>query len=364
MKPSIRVLTLLEAESITGSAKAVLEFARQISGSESPQIELSIAKFNRGAFAESRLTRAIRETGVPLHVISEQHRFDIAVLSQLRELVSTWRPDLIWSNSVKSHFLVRIAGLHRRARWVAFHHGYTSTDTKMRIYNQLDRWSLRAAHRVLTVCRPFMSDLSAMGVPESRIRIQLFGLRQQVGAGPSARVLLNVGRLSREKGHVDLIHCFAKIRELVPDIPLRLVLVGEGPERQHIVSLCRELKLSEHVTLVGHQDDVNHYYAMADLFLLTSHSEGSPNVLLEAMAAGIPVVATEVGGIPELAANHKEVLLVPPGDYRGIAAAAAKILKDPALQSRLVRAAGAIVARNAPEAYFRSIVSVFAEALT
>ena len=374
---SIRVLAMVEASTVSGSAKAVLEFAKEAAREYPglPKIDLSILTFDRGQ-GENSLTKAIRDTGTPLDIVVERRRFDTHVIPQLRSVVARRRVDVIWSNSVKSHFLVRWAGLNQSRGWVAFHHGYTAVDAKMRIYNQLDWWSLRTANRVFTSSAAFVSELKRRNVRHDHIHVQHMPirpftpvseeqkaeLRRLHRLGDETHVLLSVGRLSREKGHVDLIQAFPKIRKLAGDTPIRLVLVGEGPERQRIESLCRGLNLANSVILAGHQDDINPYYGIADVFVLPSHSEGCPNVLLESMAAGVPVVATAVGGIPEVVTSGREALLVKKQDPEALASAIVHLLKDRDCRDRLVLSAREIVARKTSEDYFRSIATVFSQA--
>jgi glycosyltransferase involved in cell wall biosynthesis len=369
-------MAMLEAYSITGAAKAVLEFAKEAAYGHSglPKIVLSILTFDRGQ-RENHLTNTIRGIGTPLDVVFERRRFDTNVISQLRVAAENRRADVIWSNSVKSHFLVRCAGLNRSRKWVAFHHGYTTTDVKMRIYNQLDWWSLQRADQVLTSSASFVEELVRKNVQPDHILVQHMPirpfapvsdkqkseLRHRLGFDDRTRVLLCVGRLSHEKGHADLVRAFPKMRELAGDSRLRLVLVGEGPERRRIEDLCRSLNLTDVVTLTGQQDDINPYYGIADVFLLPSLSEGSPNVLLEAMAAGVPVVATAVGGVPEVATSGRDAILVKKHDGAGLASATAELLKDQRLRDYLVSCAHEIVARKSPEVYFRSITSVFSQ---
>jgi glycosyltransferase involved in cell wall biosynthesis len=376
MKP-IRVLALLESSTVSGSAKAVLEFAREATRrpAGAPNIELSIATFDRG-HGGGPLAREIRETGAAHEVLTERRRFDTRVLGQLRAAAETRRADLVWSNSVKSHFLVRQAGLHHAMRWAAFHHGYTATDLKMRLYNQLDRWSLRAADQVLTSSAAFVSEIERKNVLRGRIHVQHMPirtaaavterqkteLRRELGLAEGARVLLCVGRLSREKGHADLIRALPALRERAGRAPIRVVLVGEGPERARIERLCRRLQLAEMVTLAGQQHDVNPYYAIADVFVLPSHSEGCPNALLEAMAAGVAVVATDAGGISEIVTDSDSALLVKPSSAADLAKAAARLLEDCELRRRLVCAAREIASQKTPEAFFRGIAAVFQEA--
>jgi glycosyltransferase involved in cell wall biosynthesis len=139
-------------------------------------------------------------------------------------------------------------------------------------------------------------------------------------------------------------------------------LVGAGPERGRLEELCRSLNLTDAVILAGHKDDIDPYYGIADVFLLPSVSEGCPNVLLEAMAAGVPVVATAVGGVPEVVKHGRDAILVNAHDRAGLASATAQILRDHQLRDRLISFARGIVAQKTPEAYFRSIVSVFSQA--
>ena len=371
-------MAMLEAQSITGSAKAVLEFAREsiCNRRDAPRVELSVLLFRRGP-DENCLIAAIRDLAVPLDIVSERGRFDFGILPQLREAAANRCPDIIWSNSVKSHFLVRWAGLNRSRGWVAFHHGYTTTDLKMRAYNQLDRWSLPAADQVITSASAFIDELERCHVDPARTYVQsmpirsfepvsqdrVSGLRRKLGLDSRTRTLLSVGRLSQEKGHVDLVRALQKMRQLAGSTPLHLVVVGEGPEQARIEKVIRSLGLTTAITLTGQQNDVNPYYAIADVFVLPSHREGSPNVVLEAAAAGVPVVATAVGGVPELLSSGRDALLVEKHDIDGLASATVRLLDNKALRDRLVSSAREIVCRKTPRAYFQSMTSVFERAM-
>lgn len=370
----VRVMALLEAISITGSAKGVLEFAREVvrRPGESPRIVLSLATFRRGALREEPVLRdAIGELGIGWEAVEEKRRFDHGAIRQLREMAARWKPDVIWTNSVKSHFLVRWGGLQKGRGWLAFHHGYTATNTKMLLYNQLDRWSLRAADRILTVCRPFARQLCAMGVGEERITVQHMPIRETpaaseaarqearrlIPAGAGKRIILTVGRLSKEKGQADLLQAYARLCQRAAG-EFHLLMVGEGPERGELERLRERLGLCGAVTLAGQQNDVRRFYDIADVFVLSSHSEGSPNALLEAMAANVPVVATRVGGIPEMAKDGEDALLVDRSDHTAMAEAIWRIHSEEGLRERLTAAAGGVLQRHTTEAYFRAISAV------
>ena len=375
MKSSpIRVLAFLEAHSITGPAKVIVELAREsMRQEEGSRLEIVIATFLRGV-SENSFTRAILTEGIPLEIIRERNAFDPRVIPEMREILARRRPDILWTHAVKSHFLVRLTGLHKQTHWVASHHGYTTTDWKTRAYNELDRWSHRGAERVITVCHKFARDLRQRGIEADRIRVQhnpvrisdtIDGgtrqeLRRNLGMDQKTRVLLSVGRLSLEKGHAELMRAIAEVYALL-DEPVRLVLVGDGPERARLEALAEALGIGDAITFAGHQSDVRPYYAIADLFVLPSHSEGSPNVLLEAMAFGIPVVATAVGGIPEIVTDEESALLVRAHHPQAMAAAIVRLLDDRDLQARLTAAAREKLAHHTPELYFAELRGILHE---
>lgn len=350
----IRVLSIVEADTVTGPVKNLLEFSRSASRlNDANRAELTIATYQRaGASSASELLRTAESAGVPVYVIREGFRGDPRILSRLRRLVDELRPDIVQTHSVKSHFLMRLSGLSKRYPWVAFHHGYTRPDRKMELYNTLDRWSLRRAHRVVTVTTAFKQELMDAGVLPDQISIahnaisSEWGSRERVdqarvgairaGLG-QAKLILSVGRLSREKAHEDLLRSMASLLQRRPDLLWRVVIVGEGPERSRLESLAAWMQ--ERVLLVGRDSDIEPYFAAADVFVLPSHSEGSPNVLLEAMAARVPIVATRVGGVPEIVTSGEHALLVPAGDTEALGAAIARILEHPEVGAALARRA-------------------------
>jgi glycosyltransferase involved in cell wall biosynthesis len=373
---TIRVMSILEAYSVTGPAKAVLEFASEANRPGAQVlIDLSLLTFLRDSKAND-FTRIAGERGIPLDVVNEKGKFDFRVLPQLAAAIDRRQPDIIWTNSVKSHFLVRWARLNRRAKWVAFHHGYTTTDWKTRLYNQLDRWSLPAAKHLVTVCGKFATDLEKhIGVPASDITVEHMPLRP---AGPipaaesaatrralglsDAPVLLSVGRLSREKGHAELLRALSRL-DASGKRKVQLLLAGDGPERRALEQFCSKLGLEDSVRFLGHQGNVRPLYGVADLFVLPSHSEGSPNVLLEAIDADVPIVATAVGGIPEIVEDGISALLVGRMDEDAMVVAINRLLGDRKLRDQLRTNARLVLAKHTPERYFGRISGVFQQVL-
>ncbi len=368
---NLRLLAIIEATSITGPAKNLLEFARL---GRDAGVETSIATFARGE-TDNLFIRTVREAGIALEVIPESGPFDRSAMRALAATADRLHPDIIQTHAVKSHFLARLSGLPRRGPWVAFHHGYTWPTRRAQAYNQLDRWSLRAAQRVLTVSAPFRDELVSHGVRRDRIEIvhnairsdwgsrgstpaETAALRGSLGIPEGRKVVLIVGRLSKEKDHITLIRALARLQSRIDP---HLLIVGEGPNRAAIEQEIARLGLTEHVTLTGHQPSAEPYYGVADLAVLSSLSEGSPNALLEAMAAGVPAVATAVGGIPEIVQDGESALLVQPSDLEDMSSAMARLLIDePDLASALVEHSRILVReRHTPEGRVRTLSGIY-----
>ena len=377
-RPKIKLLAIVEATSINAIAKNVLEFDRAAKelrrqSAACPEVAVSLVTFDRYNNS-TEFVSAARQQGLAVEVIRESGRFDLRIIKALARIVTQRAPDIVATHQVKSHFLMRLSRLWQRYPWVAFHHGYTATDLKMRLYNQLDRWSCPKADKVITVCAAFARELSeTKAISRDRIFVQhnsvrpvssvsaeeIAALRKRLGIRDHEQVVLAAGRLSREKAHVDLVVAFKQLCETNPALSVRLIIVGDGPERKKLEGLVTSLGISERVFFAGHVSNVQSYYAISNVLANASHSEGSPYVLLEAMAAGVPIVATAVGGVPEIVTTEETALLVPPHDPRAFANALHRLLTNKDFAKNL----GAKARRRAndfsSESHARSLIKIY-----
>lgn len=210
------------------------------------------------------------------------------------------------------------------------------------------RWIAVSEHARATVARLFDVPLESVGRIYNGVDVQRFDssrstadsvddLRASLGLERGEAVILSAGRLTPQKCFGDLLAAFAALAARRPDA--RLLIAGEGPERARLEELSRSLGLGDRARLLGHVDELPALYAAADLFVLPSSYEGFPFALLEAMAAGLPVVATHFGGADELVDHGREGLLVPAGDVGGLAAAIDAILADRAAMAAMAASA-------------------------
>ncbi len=376
---TIRVLTLIENALVTGPARNVIEFGKMAATAEGdlPAVEVTIVTYQRGA-EESALALAAQDAGLGVRTVAERRRWDTQVFGRLKKVIAEINPDILETRNVTSHFFVRLLGLHRNYPWIAWNHGYTRISRLDRMYSWLDRWSLPKAYRVVTVCRPFAEQIERLGVERDRIAIlhnsvkpfvrppdeAVQRVRRELGIAEDEAVVLAVGRVSQEKGHADLIRAAAVLEAMSGAPRFRVVLVGDGPERERLAQLASQLGIEKRIVFAGFQRDTKPYYAMATAMAVPSYSEGSPNVVLEAMAAGLPIAANAVGGVPEILEENVTGLMVPPHDLEAMAKVLVRILSDAELRARLGAAARARTeSSHTPEAYRRTLVEFYQNTL-
>jgi len=249
-------------------------------------------------------------------------------------------------------------------------HGETWENRKVRAYFALERLAVRRADCVVVVSHEMAKRLASQGVPPSKIEVVhnaclVTPERDDQAWRAEARpmVIGVIGRLSPEKG-VDLaldVH-----REVIRQFPTsQLLIVGEGPERMTLERHGERLGIGRSVSWLGYREDVSEIYRRLTLLLIPSRSEGLPNVALEAMGHGVPVVATSVGGIPELVTDGENGLLARPDNTGELAQKVLSILKDPSLQRRLgQRARQQMASRFSLEIRVRALAGIYRRVLS
>jgi glycosyltransferase involved in cell wall biosynthesis len=262
----------------------------------------------------------------------------------IRELTAFLRGnfvDVLVTHGYKSNILGRPAARAANVPIVSVSRGWTSENVKVWCYEALDRMHLRFVDRVVCVSYRQAERVLRAGVAPERIRIIRNGARLGTfeSLDPSGRdrlrglaggdgpVILAAGRLSSEKGLRVLIEAAPQIMNAVPDA--RFVICGEGAERGVLEHAIQSLGLADRVRLVGFRDDLDTLIPFASVVALPSFTEGLPNIALEAGAASVPVVATAVGGNPEVVRDGVTGFLVPPGNPTALAGRLVELLQRP-----------------------------------
>jgi len=294
---------------------------------------------------------------------------DLGAIRRLRRLIAAWRPDVVHAHGLRAGALAAIAAAlvrpsvydARPALIVTVHNAPPAGGVTGAIYRVLELIVARRADSVLCVSADLEQRMRAAGArrvghaPVPAYPVPTHPVPAGTGvsaalpargttpepprmpatgdAGPDRAVVLAVGRLAPQKGFGTLLDAASRWRDMAPE-PV-LVIVGEGPLEADLKSQAAALRLD--ARFAGQRDDVPALLAAAAVFVLPSVWEGQPLILQEALRAGVPVVATRVGGTPELT-GEDAALLVPPGDPDRLASAVRAVLTDPALAARMRQA--------------------------
>jgi len=287
-------------------------------------------------------------------------RHDLRAIARLRRLTAAWRPDVVHAHGLRAGALAAVALAFvrptvydsRPALVVTVHNAPAAGGLTGAIYRVLELTVARRADSVFCVSADLEERMRAAGArrvgralvpaPVPAAGVSAAGVSEETPVAlplpgdvePGRPVVLAVGRLAAQKGFGTLLEAAASWRDIRPE-PL-LVIVGEGPLEAELRSQAGRLGLD--AMFPGHRDDVPGLLAAAAVFVLPSVWEGQPLILQEALRAGVPVVATRVGGTPELT-GEDAALLVPAGDAQRLAGAVRAVLADPALAARLRKAA-------------------------
>ena len=297
------------------------------------------------AHGDGPLSDAARAAGVRFLELEHVRRplspwRDPLGLLELAALVRRERPHIVHVNSAKAAALGRMAAwLMRTPIRVYTVHGWSYT-AHTAASSTLYLWAERVLRPLttVTICvseSERRAGLEARTCEEATTVVIHNGVELPDTDVPGPRAgpfrIVTVGRLQAPKDALTLVRALAEL----PRDAYEAVIVGEGPDRPAVESEVRRLGLDSEVDLAGGRTDVAELLAASDLFVLSSRSEGLPLSILEAMAAGLPVVASSVGGIPELVLEGETGFLVPPGDPHRLAGAIERLLDDSALRRRL-----------------------------
>src|SRR5215204_1920000 len=263
----------------------------------------------------------------------------LASARRLRGALSSFRPDLVHTHLVHADVFGAIAA-GRTPLVSTKHNDDPFRAGPFRFVERAVAQRTRAVIAITEALARFTTE--RVGIPREKVTVVRYGLDALPGAwSPNpplelpddARVVLALGRLAPQKGHDVAIRAFASVREAVPEAAL--VILGEGPERERLEALGRELGLGDSLRLPGRAGDVAPWLQRAELLVHAARWEGFGLVLLEAMLASLPVVATNISAIPEIVVDGETGLLVPPEEPRALAAALARLLRDPDEARRL-----------------------------
>jgi len=276
--------------------------------------------------------------------------YDPRSIGDIRRYLKNREIDILCTHDYRTHILGFLATRGLACRWIAFSRGATTENFKVRFFHALAGFIVRRTDHIVAVSGSEKTKLRRSGVNEDKITVvhnaidiprirtaTRADLRSRFNLARDSIVCVSAGRFSSEKGQNFLIK--AAVIASNQNQKLRFVLFGDGPDLEKIRTTIIEMGFQDRILCPGFERSILGCLRDADILINPSLSEGLPNVVLEAMALGIPVIATAVGGVPELIHHNESGILVPPSDERALANAILGLLENWSQHDHLIEAA-------------------------
>jgi glycosyltransferase involved in cell wall biosynthesis len=336
----LKILDLRDTHETGGPGKTILETYRAIDH-ERFHVHLGMFRAHDDR-SDTPFLQAASAIGLPVHEIRVNGPYDPRQVSRLAALIKEQEFDIVHPHEASSDVIAYVASKLRRVPLVTTAHGWIGNSSKQRAIVAVDKFAMRGFDLVIAVSNKIRQDLIDAGVRPERIRLLHNAivldnyrrngheglLKSMIGA-PARPVLVSIGRLSPEKGHADLVEALRLVSARGRQVSA--VLAGDGPSRADIERRVRDAGLSASIHLPGYVKEPARLLQDADLMVLPSHTEGLPNAALESLAMEVPVLATAVGGTPEVVVDGQTGKLVPPRSPELLADAIVDFLDRPDL---------------------------------
>lgn len=301
---------------------------------------------------KDHLVPELESLGVPTHCLGVRDERDLRWAHRLRSRLRSDPVDVLHAHSPYPAGVARLVArtLPRRVRprlVYTVHNTFPSFSTPTRLLNgmtyPLDDADIAVSAEVYDTIWPRLrsrTEVIVHGVPLDQVRAEAVhrdDVRAELGIGSDEVVAGTIANFRRQKDYPNLLHAAAELDRR--EVPVRVVAVGQGPLEAEIRELHASLGLGDRVLLLGHREDAVRVLAACDLFTLASDNEGLPVALMEALALGLPVAATSVGGVPGAVTDGVEGRLVAASDPVALARAIEQLTRDPAARAAMARAA-------------------------
>ena len=273
----------------------------------------------------NRFIKECRGIGFVVEEIIESFPGDLRVLGQIRQIIKKHQIDIIITHDYKANIYSYLAARNLNVFHLPYFHGYTAESRRMKLYNFIDKIVLRKLEKVIAVSERSKYLLESLGVDKSKITVVPNAIdKSTISSFPveakEENEIINIiaaGRFSFEKGFDHLLDAISEIKKQAPRFKLHLY--GKGPEETNLREKAILLELTDQIDFCGFVDDILPIFAKMDMLVLSSRSEGMPVIILEAWSQAVGVLATAVGGVPELITSDKYGIVVEPENIKQLA---------------------------------------------
>jgi glycosyltransferase involved in cell wall biosynthesis len=342
----MRILHLISSAGLFGAERIALELSKSLK--KTYYCEPIIGVIRNVYNPHEEMLEEAKRNNIPYAVFQCRSQLDLKLAFLIKEFIKKNKIDIIHCHGYKSNFYGLLAS-KGQVPTVTTNHNWLTAHWKLKIYCILDSLWIRFFDRIVAVSNEVKKDMLRYKIPEEKIRVidngidlerfeklvETKNMKNQLGFEEKITIIGTIGSLVIEKGHIYLLEAARQILDGVKD--LKFLMIGDGPLRKQLEEKSEELGIKKHVIFMGQRKDIPELLMAMDIFVLPSIKEGLPVVLLEAMAAKRPVIATRVGAIPKVIENKDIGILVEPKDIKGLRDAITNLINDPERMNLLAR---------------------------
>jgi len=321
------ILQLRSSIGFFGAENVVLELAKQLSNSNYHPI-VGVIENSRNPHIE--LAEVAESHNLETKIFKCAGQLDLRTVFAIRNFIKQQNIDIIHSHGYKANFYSLLATSFKNVNLVATCHPWIKTSFAVKLYSWLDKSLLKKSNHVVAISEEIKDEVLESGLARKKISVIENGIDvsrflnkydrneifKEFDIEPDKKIIGTIGRLSKEKGQSNFIDAAKALIEKFDN--LVFMIVGDGPLRDELRAHVSNLGLQDNFIFTGVSENIPKVFALLDIFVLPSLTEGLPMVLLEAMAAKKPIVATAVGAIPRLISDKRSGCLVKPKDTDGI----------------------------------------------
>ena len=333
----LNILHLISSRGFYGAENVIVELTKALSTS---RFHATIGVFKNTHNQHMEIADVAKQSNLNVVKFICNGQIDRNCLKAIRVFIKNNNIHIVHSHGYKSNFYALLAASFEKKSTITTCHLWTGESLKNIFYETLDKIWLKKFDQIVTVSDLLTDEVLKRGVKKEKVSTIYNGidlkrfnddiapsaLRKHFGIPPQCKVIGMIGRLSQQKGHVYLLEMIPHIIKQYPETVF--LIVGEGDLKTELIKKAEDLQIQKNVLFTGSRDDIPDILNLLDIFVLPSLSEGLPMVMLEAMAAGKPVIATRVGAIPKVLHHQTNGILVESRDWDGFGDAILELLND------------------------------------
>ncbi len=331
----LRILHLRASNFYGGPERQLHYHAKYAKNTDTEVIISSFSEYNE----TPEFITTIANDDIETVLFTVTSAYDRSVVKKITEYLNENNIDILCTHDYRTHFYGMYATKKTNTKWIAFSRGMTKENLKIKLFTFFEKYIIRKANHLVAVSESQKKKLIAQSITEQKIttvhnaiditlvdNIKPLSLKERFNFPNNSIVLISGGRFSFEKGQI----YFVKAAEiaLTKNKNLRFVLFGDGPDLEKTRQYIKNRNLESFILCPGFEKNMLNYIKDADILVNPSLSEGLPNIVLESMASYLPVIATDVGGLPEIIQSDYNGILIPSQDSNSLAKAIQALVTD------------------------------------